>query len=171
LIHKFIKKVAVACTFSSLLICPAVASTWNTFAKAFNTETALFFFDADTVQKQTDNVTIWIKYVNTVKPDLDGSWATAARYTLTCSKRKSQILTSSIYDKDGKFIRSYPNPGKPIDIAPDSILEEILTATCQPDFPRNKSREFYFAVKDNDIFAHTKRFMEYIESQKDAAPK
>lgn len=171
MIYKFINRIAIACAFSSLLVNTAAASTWNTFTQAFNKDIGLWFFDADTIQKQKDTITIWIKYVNTVKADNDGSWATASRYIFTCSKRKTQVLTSSIYDKDGNFIRSYPTPGSQVDITPDSILEGIYTAVCKPDFPKNKSGELYFQVKDNDIFAHTKQFMEYLESQKDAAPK
>jgi hypothetical protein len=35
----------------------------------------------------------------------------------------------------------------------------------------NKSKEIYFAVLENDIFKHTKRYTEYLESQKDSAPQ
>ena len=162
---------ASVCICASLASSPAVASTWNTFVEAYNAETALFFFDADTVTKQGDTVTLWVKYVNTKKADADGSWATASRYVLTCSKRTAQVLTSSLYDKDGKFMRSFPNPGQSQDIVPDSILEGVHKAACTPDFPRNKSGNLYFPVKDNDIFQHTRSFLEYLESRKDQAPK
>jgi hypothetical protein len=148
-----------------------LASTWNTFAEAFNEETALFFFDADTVLKQGDSVTLWVKYVNTKKPDSDGSWSTAQRTLIVCSKRTQQILSSSIYDKDGNFIRSFSEPGKVRDIAPDSIIEGIHQAACAADFPRNKSKKLYFPVDDNDIYQHTRRYLEYRESQRDKAPQ
>lgn len=159
------------CFFMSLLTSHAIASTWNTFAEAYNVDSALFFFDADTVLKQGDTVTLWVKYVNTKQPDSDGSWATASRYVITCSKRTAQVMTTSLYDKDGKFIRSLNNPGQPRDIVPDSILEGVHKAVCTPDFPRNKSGDLYFPVKDNDIFQHTRSFVEYMESKKDQAPK
>jgi hypothetical protein len=170
LFHKCIKKIAVACAFSVLMINPATASTWNVFAQTF-TKNSLFFFDADTVLKEPDTVTIWVKYVNTVTPDTDGSWATASRFVFKCSKRKSQALTSSTYDKDGKFMHSPPNPSPQRDITPDTIVEGMYTAACQKDFPKNKSEEFYFPVKDNDIYAFTKRYVEDIESKKDLAPQ
>jgi hypothetical protein len=149
--------------------CPA--STWNTFTQAYNEETALFFFDADTVLKQGDSVTLWVKYVNTKAPDSDGSWATAQRYTIICSKRTAQVISSSIYDKDGKFIKSFPQTEKAVDIVPDSILEGVHQAACTADFPKNKSGKLYFSVGGNDIFQYTRRYLEYRESQKDQAPK
>lgn len=42
---------------------PASASTWNTFAVAFNADHALYFFDADSVVKDGDTTTLWVKYV------------------------------------------------------------------------------------------------------------
>ena len=159
------------CFVMSLLSSHAIASNWNTFAQAYNVDSALFFFDADTVLKQGDTVTLWMKSVNTKQPDSDGSWATASRYVITCSKRTAQVMTNSLYDKDGKFISSRNTPGQPTDIIPDSILEEIHKAVCTPDFPRNKSGNLYFPVKGNDIFQYTRFFVEYIESKKDQAPK
>lgn len=158
----------VSCIFLAM---PSLASTWNTFAKAFNTESALFFFDSDTVIRQPDMVTLWVKYVNTKAPDADGSWLTAQRYVFTCSKRTAQVMTTSLYDKDGKFFKSLPNPGRATDIVPDTILEQILQAVCTSDFPKNKSRDLYFPVEDNDIVSHTKRWVEYVETLKDKAPQ
>lgn len=170
MIQKFIKICAVALAFSGLVINPATASTWNVFNHAFNDDT-LFYFDADTVQKQSDTVTLWLKYVKLIKADSDGSWSTAMKYTLTCSTRKYQVFASSTYDKDGKFMASNSNPGTQKDITPDSLIEEMHKVSCQKDFPKNKSREKYFPVDDNNIFAHSKRYVEYVESKKDAAPQ
>jgi hypothetical protein len=167
LIH--LKSILVPAAVIVSASCPA--STWNTFTSAFNEETALFFFDADTVSKQGDSVALWVKYVNTKVPDSDGSWSTASRYIIVCSKRTAQILSSSIYDRDGKFMKSYPRPGKAEEIVPDSILEAIHAAACSADFPKNKSGKQYFPVSDNDIFEHTRRYLELRESQRDQAPK
>ena len=163
-------RAAAMCTVA-LTSSSTFASTWNTFVEAYNSETALFYFDADTVIKQSDVVTLWVKYVNTKQPDSDGSWSTASRYVLTCSKRTAQVMTASLYDKEGKFMRSLPNPERPFDISPDSILEGVHKAACTADFPRNKSGTLYFPVKDNDIYQHTRSFLEYLESKKDSAPK
>jgi hypothetical protein len=147
-----------------------LASTWNVFTSAINDD-AVFFFDADTVVKQGDSVTLWVKYVNTKKPDSDGSWSTAQRTLIVCSKRTHQILSSSIYDKDGKFIRSFSEPGKVFEIAPDSIIEGIHKAACAAGFPRNKSEKLYVEIFDNDIYQHTKRYLQALESQRDRAPQ
>ena len=148
----------------------ANASSWNTFARAYNDE-ALFFFDADTVDKQGDTTTLWVKSVKTKAPDSDGSWSTAYRYVIVCSKRTAQPTSVSLYDREGKFMRAFPKAGAAMDILPDSILEGIHKTVCTTDFPRSKSREQYFPVRDNDIFLHTKNYMDYVESQKDNAPK
>lgn len=164
-------KSIAAALFAVTLMGTASASTWNTFAQAFNSETALYYFDADTVQKQGENVTLWVKYVKTVVPDKDGSWSTASKYVITCGKRKAQVLTSSIYDKNTKFIKTYSTPEAPSDIVPDSILEAIYVAVCTPNFPKDKSGKLYFPIKNNDIYSHTADFMNYLETQKDTAPQ
>ena len=154
-------------TFSNVCL----ASTWNTFAKAFNADIALFFFDADTVTKQGDTVTLWIKYVNTRKPENDGSWSTARKYSFSCAKRTAQAFTASVYDKDGKFLRSSSIVSEIRDVEPDSILEEIQKTACASDFPRNKSKVQYYPVLDNNVFEHTRVFIDYVDSQIDHAPK
>ena len=49
------------CFVMSLLSSHAIASNWNTFAQAYNVDSALFFFDADTVLKQGDTVTVTVE--------------------------------------------------------------------------------------------------------------
>lgn len=147
------RAILVAMLCAALFMSPTTfASTWNVFTKAYNSESALFYFDADSVIRRGDAVILWVKYVNVKYPDSDGSWSTASRYELTCSNRTAKILAASTYDKTGKFIASQQNPGRANEIAPDSILEGILKAACTRDFPRSKSRKLYFPVKDNDIF-------------------
>ena len=148
------------------------ASTWYTFSQT-QTDTALYFFDLDTVVMQGDTLTIWVKYVNDpMNPDGDGSFATAQKYNFICSKRTLQVFTSATYDKAGKFIRAFPIVGKVKEATPGSIAEGLVTAVCAPDFPKNKSHDLYFQVRGNDILRHT---ADYFENQRaistDPAPK
>jgi hypothetical protein len=159
---------ALAC----LCAAPTFAANWQIFA-ATNSDKAYFFFDSDTVVKQGDAVTVWIKYVKDQSfPDSDGSYATAMREIFTCSKRTTQVLTSVIYDKTGNFIKTYTNPGKPEEIIPDSVSEGMLKAICTPDFPKNKSRDLYFPATDNDVFKHAASLFDWRrEKNTDPAPK
>jgi hypothetical protein len=86
-----------------------------------------------------------------------------------CSKRTSQTMVSASYDKDGKFIRAYPTPGAVEDIVPGSVYAAILKLVCAPDFPKQKSGEFYFPATNNDVFKHTADIFE-IERAKNTDP-
>lgn len=147
----------------------AFASSWH-FTWAGNNET-LFFFDADTVEKNREITTVWVKIVRTNRPDTDGSWATAVRWRMNCTKRTIQTLASSDYDQDGKFMKSYPNPGKETEVIPDSTGESMLKIACAADFPKNKSNKEYFKIDNNDVFQATRNYIEYVKSQKDTAPQ
>ncbi|NTV69880.1 MAG: hypothetical protein HGA71_07015 [Azonexaceae bacterium] len=149
------------------------AATWNVFQRAWNSS-SVYFFDADTVQKQGDTVTIWVKYVrdSSLAPESDGSYATAYRALYNCGKRNSQVLSSSIYDAKGQFIRSFNRASEVEPVVPDTIGEEILKAICVKDFPNSKTDKDYFKVKNNDIFSHASGFFEYYKNQRvDQAPK
>ena len=155
---------------SIALITPVFASTWN-FLWVGNDE-ARFFFDADTVQKTPDkSVLIWIKMVNTTKPDADGSWATAARWKIGCPRRTIQTLSTSTYGSDGKFIRSASVPGAETEVVPDSTGEAMLKIACEPNFPNDKSGNNYFKLDGLDVYQATKNYVNYRKSQQDAAPK
>lgn len=166
------KEIKSKAMFVALILASSMstASTWNTYSRAYNDE-SIFFFDADTVSRSGENVTIWTKYVKTKSPDSDGSWATAQRMIINCSKRTTQTLTSSVYERDGKFMKTFPQAGRVIEVVPDSISEEILKTSCASDFPKNQSKKNYFPVKNNDVFEFTKNFVDYLDSLKDTAPK
>ena len=149
----------------------AQATNWYTFSEAIATN-ALYFFDLDTVIKQGRSVTIWSKYVNDrQKPDSDGSYATAQKITFTCDKRTTQVFTTVIYDINGKFIKTFPNPTAVQDVKPGSVIEEMVKAVCAPDFPKNTSGELYFQVTGGDIFTHAANYFDAKRAQTtDPAP-
>ena len=144
-----------------------LASTWN----YIGSDGAFVFFDADTVEKSDKNVTVWLKRVQTEQPDTDGSWATAMHWKINCSKRTYQSLAFSTYDKDGKFIQSFSDPGSERPVVFGTTAEAMLKIACEPTFPRDTSGEKYIKVPNNDIFQFTRDFVEYEKSRKDLAPQ
>ncbi|CAN5358955.1 hypothetical protein BH10PSE17_BH10PSE17_25060 [soil metagenome] len=150
--------------------CVVFASTWNTFTYAYN-DTSVWFFDADTVVRQGTTVTLWVKYVDIVKPDTDGSWATAMRAEISCPQKSYRVLTSSIYDKDQKFIKSNSNASQTIFPPPDSLMEEVVKVACTPAFPKDPKADGYYALAHNDIFLHASRVAEKLAESRDTAPK
>lgn len=164
------KTKVAALSLGLLSVTSAFASSWN-YAWIGNDD-ATYYFDAETVQKNPNKtILVWVKYVRNTTPENDGSWATASRWSLSCSKRTLQSLQSSAYDRDGKFIKSYPKPSDEQVVVPDSIGEAMLKLACEPTFPNDKSGKFYVKLDDNDPFAATKRLIEYKQSQQDNAPK
>ena len=155
-----------------LSVTEARAATWYTFNKN-HTDSSLYFFDLDTVVKQGDTTAIWVKVVDDpISPGDGGIFATAIKYNYVCSKRSIQVLTSANYDKTGKFVRSFPDLGKISYAIPGSIGEGMLKTVCASDFPKNKSRDFYFQVEGNDIFKHTANYFEHQRAiNTDPAPK
>jgi len=155
--------------FCSFVANNARASTWN-FAWVGNEETR-YFFDADTVEKNKEFVTVWIKTVQTTAPDNDGSWAMALRWRMNCSKRTILSLASSTYDKDGKFIKSATPSGSETPVIPDSTGEAMLKIACEANFPRDSSGDRYFKLNGIDVFQATRNYVDMRKSQVDSAPK
>jgi hypothetical protein len=147
----------------------AFASTW--FGTAAGNDDTYYFFDADSVEKNREITTVWIKTVQIHRAEDDGSWATAYRWRMNCSKKTIQTLTASIYDKDAKFIKSFPNAGRESEVVPDSTGEAMLKLACTADFPKSKSGKGYWRIESNDIFQATRNYAEYLKSQKDTAPQ
>jgi hypothetical protein len=150
----------------------AFASSWNSIL-LINLEDAEYYFDAESVLKTKDGVTLWVKNVRKNSPEEDGVWSTALNWRINCQKRTVQMLSWSTYDSTGKFIKSNSNGGSEKPVTPDSIGEEIHKVACMADFPKNTpaTKNSYLTVPNNDIFAFTKGLVEYKKSQVDKAPK
>ena len=168
------RKTMQSLTASALLACCGVvsASTWNYFLAAGN-NSSRWYFDADTVSRVGDLVTVWVKYVNEpAMPDADGSYSTASRTVYDCSNKSSQILATVVYDREGKFMKTFPHPGEVRAIGAGSVAEAIHRIACAPNFPRASGGAGYQPVQNNDIYRHA---ADYWERQKlvnvDIAPK
>ena len=160
----------VLCAVFFTFTTQAAASTWNIVIGGW-TEHQVFFFDADSVVKQGEFVTVWLKYVKTGEPDKDGSWSSALRTKYDCSKLTMQTLSVSAYDKTGKFVEQYPDADKVREIVPDSLGAKLLVVVCAKDFPNDVSGNIYSEIRNNDVYAYTKGLLEYLASKRDLAPK
>jgi hypothetical protein len=156
--------------FSLIASLPASASSWN--FTTIGTDETRYFFDADTVLKGKDNtVTVWVKSVQTRKADARGSWATAFRWKMNCFNQTIQGLGFSTYDREGNFLSSSPVVTESGAIPPDSIGAALLAIACAPSFPNDAASKKYFKLADNDVYKAAKSYADFVESQKDPAPK
>lgn len=144
------------------------ASTWNFMTSS--TE-SVYYFDADTVLKDHEITTLWVKTVQMEKPDDAGNWAIASRWKINCSKQTIQTLAWTTYDKNGKYIRSDTRVGSQDVVVPDSMGESVLKVACEKNFPRDTSGAKYFKIKNNDVFQGTKDYVEYLKAHQDTAPQ
>lgn len=167
------RKIIILLAASSISVTTgASAATWYLSAPV-NSKT-LFFFDADTIERSPESVTLWVKSVETTKPDADGSWSTAQLWKFNCSARTAQSLSWSTYNNSGEFIESYNKPASPKPVVPDSIGEAMLKIFCQPNFPRDTSGNYYFKIDGNDVFKVRDQWVEWVDYQNrqiDLAPK
>ena len=147
----------------------ATAATWN-YISAGNEET-LYFFDSDTVERSSNVETLWIKTDQVSSPDKGGAWSTALRWRMNCSARTIQTLAWSDYDNAGNFIRSNNKSGTANLALPDSTGEAVLKIACQANFPRDTSGKDYFILDENDVFRARDKYVRYLNTQSDTAPK
>ncbi len=149
---------------------PFVAN-WFIF-NAVGNGSILYFFDPETVVKNGDSITIWLKYVNEEKsPDTDGSYSTAQKEEFVCSKKTNQVLLSSTYNKNQQLVLTSTKNGPILDIQPNSMASEMIKIICSPDFPQNKKSDLYFPIEGGDIYAYAKKYFDYIKAKKsDPAP-
>ena len=147
------------------LICSAMAhaSSWNwTAVEGGDSE---FFFDAESVQKAGDTVTVWVKLV---KKDLTG--ASAMRWKYDCAKRTMQSSNFTRFDGQNKFLTSSSKIHEQ-DVLPDSLGDVFMRIACSPRFPELNADSLYRPAPKNDVFATTKAVVESDKSLSASAPK
>jgi hypothetical protein len=160
--------IAVALSLASMT--SAFASNWHYVA--VGNDDATYFFDADTIEKNKDKtILLWVKTVQTTKPESDGSWSTSIRWKVNCTKRTIQTLMWSTYDQGAQFIKSSSTIGAEKGVFPDSSGEAMLKIACDPSFPNDKSGRSYFKLDNNDPFLATRNLVAYEKSKIDQAPK
>lgn len=145
----------------------AHAATWYVFKELVRPDT-IYFFDWDTVVKEKNTISVWIKYVNSDrKPEKDGSFSTSAKWKFDCKKRTMQGFTIVTYDKDHALINTNSTASQPFEVVPGSVGESALEVICAPDF-FNKNSTRHFPVPSNDVYSFSKT---YFSIPDDALPK
>ena len=147
----------------------AHSSSWH-FLWVGNSETR-YFFDAESLEKNKNIVIIWIKTVQVNQGDKDGSWASALRWRIDCTKKTIQTLAASTYDQNGKFMKSTSGVSSEDVVIPDSTGDGVLKVACKPNFPKDTSGDEYFKLNGVDVFQATRNYAEMQKAQTDTAPK
>ncbi len=149
-----------------------MASAWNTFGNVSGSS-MLIYFDAESVVRRPDVVTVWLKYVyDTGSKQSDNVYSLALRMAFNCKARTTQVLTSSSYDRDGVFIRTDSTAGTPQDIIPDSLGDGMAKAICAANFPNDKSGSQYAPTLKNDPRGEAAMWFDYKRAKSaDPAPQ
>ena len=164
------KKLLLTALVFGLAPMVSFASAWH-LLWSVQSDNSGYFFDAETVEKQSEYRSVWIKSVRKRSPDADGAWASSYRYKINCKNKNYRILFVSDYDSSNRFIKSYPNPSEERSPPPDSIAEAILVTVCKSSFPNDSSEKSdYWKVPDNDVFSATRKLREWDDKKSDNAP-
>jgi hypothetical protein len=149
----------------------ANAADWYAFSKTF-TDNKIFFFDRDTVVRSKETTTVWIKALYDVKSTQnDGVYTEAYRYVFDCAKRTLQALQASTYDRQGKFLKSFSEPGSPKEAVPGTVAEGLMTAVCSRRFPDDPKSDFYVRPTEQNLNQLSVEYFEDQRSKVDNAPK
>ena len=135
----------------------AQAASWRLLE--VSSDTGLFFFDAHSVTRGGDTVTVWIRQLKDPGPLEAGRPAViAAHDEFDCKARSIRTLQADTLARDGTFLHSdrrdkpafFPEAGTPGD--------RFITIACLPDFPALKHPDLYSAVPGGDMDAYAARF-------------
>jgi hypothetical protein len=156
--------------FRVILLCMAVlwtapvqASTWKLMDARGDGQ--LNFYDADTVEKRGDTVTVWRKMVFDDDKGLPGGvYARAEHMVFDCAKKTFQVVEMSNYDKNHKFMNGSRIPSQPTAPRVGSVADYLQQEVCNAGFPGDKP-----PIKDNDVYAYAKYLFEGF--RKDSAPQ
>jgi hypothetical protein len=147
-----------------------MASDWYTML--LGQQDAMYFFDAASLEKSGGVVRIWVKSYQASRPGSGNDpWAMAVRSEFHCASRTWRELASSSYDKEGRFIETFPGFESVKKIEPDTIVEKVFEMVCQPDFPTNPGVMRYQRTAQNAPTSVATRVLELLDLQRDPAPK
>lgn len=135
-------------------------SQWFHFTRT-GSSVARWYFEARTITRNADGVTIWLRYVKEPNsPDSDGSFSTAQQTDIKCAAGAVQVLTYVLYDKDGRFMRTLPQPSPPFTPNPGTVMDSVRRIVCAPGFPGEPGQGGYEPLGDLDVTSHASRFWE-----------
>lgn len=124
-----------------------------------HSDTGLFFFDAHSVTRTGDTVSVWIRQLKDPGPIEPGRPAViAAHDEFDCKARSIRTLQADVYARDGTLLNSdrrdkaafFPEAGTPGD--------RFVTIACLADFPALNHPDLYSAVPGGDMDAYAVRY-------------
>jgi len=145
--------------FAAMVLPPAAlhAAPWHLFK--LNGPAGLFFFDAHSVVRKGDTVTIWIRQaMDTARPDAGRTAVIAAHDVFDCKARSIRTLRADMYARDGTLLDS-DRRDKP-DFFPeaDTPGAHFVDIACLPDFPALTHPDLYSAVPAGDLNAYAAQY-------------
>lgn len=163
-------KQIVSFSFLALCVLNAHSATWFLFRNAISDD-GLYFFDGDTVEKNENSKTIWIKNIKNKNLIIKNkTYSEVIKYSVYCEKRKIQTLSAAFYDKKDNPIGMIPELNDLYDIIPGTIFEKMFKVICSADFPMNPSLNFtgnaYSRVSENNPYKFTEEFFEIMRPKK-----
>ena len=112
----------------AFIAAPALAD-WE---KAFENDTAVYFIDSATLQKNGTLHRVW-QMQNLKQRDRDGELSRRALVEYECREGINRTLSISMHADamgEGKKLDSYSDPSAPRKVAPGSSGEAILKVVC-----------------------------------------
>ncbi len=144
----FAAALAVACA-------QAGAATWNVFVSDGGDERGLrrTFFDADSVVRQGDAVTVSFEAMHDVEVEpsrQEGAYKSLDRRTFHCGARTLETTDAEAFDWDGNRSVQPGSDGHPVVVPRGSDEEHWLDAACAATFPRPQPGGSFVRVPQND---------------------
>lgn len=124
---------AMAC-LASFLGTPAAAANWIYVTTGVNG--TVIYYDADTIQRSGDQITVWRKLDHSRDKTIKAREA-KDRYRYDCAERTDTLLAYTDYYPDGRIeadnIPTYRQEASPV--TPDTVGETILETVCAATAP------------------------------------
>lgn len=139
----------------------AGAATWNVFtADPGSPEDAVTFFDADTVTRSGDGVTMQFESLRDVEKDPDDTmYRQVARVTFHCAARTWDRTAPDAFAWDGTKAAPFGSSAiQAARVTPHTYEDRWMTAACAPTFPAPQPGGRFVRVPDNDRKAWALRY-------------
>lgn len=137
---------------------------WYFFADA-TSDTHVAFFDFNSIDKNSERVTLWERFVKDDSlPDTDGTSSFAMKVTYFCKKMTIQPMVYSTYNMERTFYGAFKANEQPKPVAEGSVASSILKKVCGDNFPGEVTDLSYFPIGDKDIYEFSKSFFEEIRA-------
>jgi len=121
--------------------------------------TGLFFFDAQSVVRKGDTVTVWIRQaMDPARPDGGATALIAAHDVFDCKENSIRTLQADMFARDGTLLHSDRRDKPAFYPEADTPGAHFVKVACLPDFPALAHPDLYTAVPAGDMNAYAARF-------------